>query len=171
MASFEAVFFGELLAQTKVKELALQLTAIRCLTNLFSTVYGGEFMYTKVDLVELTVVDWSPGLVANRNVQLAYATLWFNYSVLLVDRSKDRRGKLMDLLLKKVIQADQVEGLAGEAAATMMNVFGNLLAAGGKAWQEEKEEVREHLRKVQSYPKTYGEASGVRSALVQINRL
>lgn len=185
MTSFtEEAYFEELLAQTRVKELALQLTALRCLTNLFSSVHGCEFMYSRLALVSSAVVPWG-GLVSppNRNVQLAYATLWLNYSVMVGEKLVGKDGgadRLVETLLSSVLEADRLGCgeekealLSGEAAATMMNVFGNLLAApGGDAWREARAEVlKEHLKKVQTYPKTFGEAGGVRSALVHINRL
>lgn len=158
-----------LLSATKVKDLALQLTALRSLANIFSTVHGAETMYRSFELIQQTIVPWS-GLMDNRTVHLAYSALWFNFSVLLVDDVKKENTTFLNALMGQVAESDGLTSY-GDTVGQLLNTFGNLLVAGGKTWTETCPLVKVHKNNVQAYPKTFADAYEVRRAVSQINRL
>ena len=128
-------------------------------------------MYRQFDLVQQAIVSWS-GLVDNRNVHLAYAAFWYNYSVLLMDSKKRENIPFLNALMGFVAEGDSgTASKHAESIGQLLHAFGNLLVGGGKQWVESFPLVAQFRKAVQSYPKTFEGAYEVRRAVQQINRL
>ncbi|KAJ6221723.1 hypothetical protein RDWZM_000268 [Blomia tropicalis] len=165
--SNKSTFYSIVLA-TKDANMAQQLTSIRCLTNMFSTTHGSEYMFKEFDFIHQSIVQWKQ-LVNNRNVHLAYATLWFNFSVMLIDFRKNQNIGFLNSLMSIIAASDQQSSYT-DTIGTILNTFGNLLVGGGKSWSE-LDLVRNFTVIVRNYPKTYADCYEIKRAVININKL
>ena len=153
-------------------DLALQLTSLRCFANMFSTVHGAELMFQEFNRINShlskNISSWN-GLIDNRNVHLAFAAIWYNYSVMLTDIRKQHNIDFLDSLMNIVYETDG-KTKHPEALALMLNTFGNLLVARGRSWFD-LGLVQDFIKVIQSYPKQFDDHYDVKRAIQQINRL
>lgn len=146
--------------------LASQLTSLRVLANLFTSVHGAEFMINKFEFIRENIIKWS-SLIANLNVHLAYSSIWFNYSVLLADWRKKQNFPLKQGIMEKLKEHAELSPIELEnydnVILELMNTFGNLVAAKFHSEQSDN-----YLKILKSYPDFYKNKPDLRYRLRQI---
>lgn len=127
------------------------MLAARAFGNLFGTAQGRDLADSEFDRVHELVKTSSAGS-ANRNLTIAAATLYLNYSVLLTSSSHsslpssiDRGLTLMDDLSSMISSTNESEALYRALVAT-----GTLLGLG--------EELREAAKEIYDLPTSLGKA-------------
>lgn len=146
--------------------LSSQLTSLRVLANLFTSVHGAEFMAKKFDFIRENIINWST-LITNLNVHLAYSSIWFNYSVLLGDWRKKQNFQLKTGIMKKLTEHAELNPIELEnydkVILELMNTFGNLVASKFHSEQSDN-----YLKLLKSYPDFYKNKPDLQYRLRQI---
>ncbi|KAH9423375.1 hypothetical protein DERP_003654, partial [Dermatophagoides pteronyssinus] len=116
--------------------LSAQLTSLRVLANLFGSVHGAEFAYKNFNYIQTNLIKWSD-LIMNINVHTAYASIWFNFSVLLADQKKRQNFHLKNMIMEQIqkhneliVETEQYKSIENDyhlVIVIMMNTFGNLI--------------------------------------------
>lgn len=155
--------FGSIVGAIPETEMPLQLTSFRVLCNLFSTVHGAEFMYTNYEFVFSNSLKWRQ-LVSNKNVHLSYASIWYNYSVLLVDARKLQNTKFKQTLMDKIAEIQDGGEEFDVAIVQTLYALGNLIASNYKP-------PKEFMSHIQSYGKRFKDCSDIQACLSKISLL
>lgn len=169
----ESEFFNSILRCNGDGNLSTQLTSLRVLANMFASVHGGEFMYRNFSYIQSNIVRWKD-LVVNINVQMAYASIWFNYSVLLADHKKRQNHQFKQMIMEKIQEHDDeliesktyqpLEADYHSVIIIMMNAFGNLIASKFNSQMADL-----YLKRLQQqYTKLFKDNSEIRYCLRQI---
>lgn len=166
-------FFNSILRCNGDGNLSTQLTSLRVLANMFASVHGAEFMYRNFSYIQSNIVRWKD-LVVNINVQMAYASIWFNYSVLLADHKKRQNHQFKQMIMEKIQEHDDeliesktyqpLEADYHSVIIIMMNAFGNLIASKFNSQMADL-----YLKRLQQqYTKLFKDNSEIRYCLRQI---
>ncbi|KAH9526585.1 HD domain-containing protein 2 [Dermatophagoides farinae] len=169
----ESEFFNSILRCNGDGNLSTQLTSLRVLANMFASVHGAEFMYRNFSYIQSNIVRWKD-LVVNINVQMAYASIWFNYSVLLADHKKRQNHQFKQMIMEKIQEHDDeliesktyqpLEADYHSVIIIMMNAFGNLIASKFNSQMADL-----YLKRLQQqYTKLFKDNSEIRYCLRQI---
>ncbi|OTF82414.1 phospholipase A-2-activating protein-like protein [Euroglyphus maynei] len=151
--------------------LSTQLTSLRVVANLFGSVHGAEFAYKNFSYIRENIVKWTD-LITNINVHMAYASIWFNYSVLLSDHKKRQNHQFKHMIMEmiqehnKLIESESYKPLEDYhlVIIIMMNTFGNLIASKFNSQMADS-----HLQCLQQkYVKCFKDNSEIRYCLRQI---
>lgn len=154
---------GSLLRDIPTDSMPLQLTSFRVLCNLFSTIHGAEFMYKNFDYIFHTCLKWTQ-LVDNRNVHQSYASIWYNYSILLVDVRKLQNNSFKQCLMRKIMESTEIENSFDISVLQTLYAYGNLLSTNFKG------EMQEHYQNlIQAYPKKFKDCTDIRACIGKIN--